>query len=185
MTRNVRRLRCPGGLPFPPREARGGDTGDLCHVRHGERRGAQVLPRVWRVTGGGMPDLRLAQPADRPVLRRVRRPPRRRGHPGTPGAGPGSRGRRTPGRLRAVRGPGGLHDARRTPRRGGSPRPPLALLRPRARGRGRHGGTIEKFIGDAVMAVWGAPTSHEDDAERAVRTALEIVSEVRGPRVPA
>jgi class 3 adenylate cyclase/tetratricopeptide (TPR) repeat protein len=45
---------------------------------------------------------------------------------------------------------------------------------------GRHGGTIEKFIGDAVMAVWGAPTSHEDDAERAVRTALEIVSEVRG-----
>ena len=44
----------------------------------------------------------------------------------------------------------------------------------------RHGGTIEKFIGDAVMAVWGAPTSHEEDAERAVRAALEVVSGVRG-----
>ncbi|HTI29118.1 MAG TPA: adenylate/guanylate cyclase domain-containing protein, partial [Methylomirabilota bacterium] len=42
----------------------------------------------------------------------------------------------------------------------------------------RHGGTVEKFIGDAVMAVWGAPTAHEDDAERAVRTALELVGAV-------
>ncbi len=43
---------------------------------------------------------------------------------------------------------------------------------------GRYGGTVEKFIGDAVMAVWGAPTAHEDDAERAVRAALELVDAV-------
>jgi class 3 adenylate cyclase len=41
-----------------------------------------------------------------------------------------------------------------------------------------YGGSLEKFIGDAVMAVWGTPVAHEDDGERAVRTALEVVSAV-------
>ena len=43
---------------------------------------------------------------------------------------------------------------------------------------GRYGGTIEKFIGDAVMAVWGTPVAREDDAERAVRAALDLVAAV-------
>ncbi len=52
---------------------------------------------------------------------------------------------------------------------------------------GRYGGTVEKFIGDAVMAVWGAPVAREDDAERAVRAALEVVDAVRslGPGIQA
>ena len=44
----------------------------------------------------------------------------------------------------------------------------------------RYGGTVEKFIGDAVMAVWGAPVAQEDDVERAVRAALELVAAVPG-----
>jgi class 3 adenylate cyclase len=43
---------------------------------------------------------------------------------------------------------------------------------------GHYGGIVEKFIGDAVMAVWGAPVAKEDDAERAVRAGLELVSAV-------
>jgi class 3 adenylate cyclase/tetratricopeptide (TPR) repeat protein len=42
----------------------------------------------------------------------------------------------------------------------------------------RYGGVVEKFIGDAVLAVWGAPIAQEDDAERAVRAALDLVSAV-------
>src|SRR5436190_822597 len=55
-----------------------------------------------------------------------------------------------------------------------------------------YGGTVEKFIGDAVMAVWGTPVATEDDAERAVRTALDLVAavsalgdEVRAPGLQA
>ena len=40
----------------------------------------------------------------------------------------------------------------------------------------RYGGTVEKFIGDAGTAVWGAPIAQEDDAERAVRAAIDLVA---------
>jgi len=44
----------------------------------------------------------------------------------------------------------------------------------------RHGGTIEKFAGDAVMAAFGVPVAHEDDALRAARAALEIQGAIAG-----
>ena len=42
----------------------------------------------------------------------------------------------------------------------------------------KYEGTVEKFIGDEIMAIFGAPTAHEDDPERAIRTALEMMDEL-------
>ena len=46
----------------------------------------------------------------------------------------------------------------------------------------RYGGVVEKFIGDAVMAVWGTPVAAEGDAERAVRAGLDLVAAVAARR---
>src|SRR6058998_911270 len=54
-------------------------------------------------------------------------------------------------------------------------RPYHARLRSEIEG---YGGTVEKFVGDAVMAVFGAPVAHEDDAERAVRAGLVILEAI-------
>ena len=48
-----------------------------------------------------------------------------------------------------------------------------------------HGGTVEKFAGDAVMAAFGIPQAHEDDAERAVRAAFGILEHVNGLELEA
>ena len=65
-------------------------------------------------------------------------------------------------------------------RPGGRARVPDAVLRARPRRRSSgHGGRIEKFVGDAVLGIFGAPVAHGDDAERAVRTALAIRDDAR------
>jgi class 3 adenylate cyclase/tetratricopeptide (TPR) repeat protein len=60
---------------------------------------------------------------------------------------------------------------------GAAIRPQLARMREALEG---HGGTIEKYIGDSVVAVFGAPAAHEDDPERAVRAGLAIVGALEG-----
>ena len=104
---------------------------------------------------------------------------RRGGHSARPG-GAGAAGRRA---ARSAGGAQGRHRSRRRPRRlhrpdVADPEDVRAALQPvHAAAKSeieRHGGTVERLIGDALMSVFGAPVAHEDDPERAVRAALAI-----------
>ena len=80
--------------------------------------------------------------------------------------------------LGAVLRRGGVHAAVGVAGPRGGAGTAVAVFRGGPDGVGRYGGVVEKFIGDAVMAVWGTPVATEGDAERAVRAGLDLVAAV-------
>ena len=107
-------------------------------------------------------DVRRREPRRREVLQRLRVAARAGAPQGAQvrdGAVRGSRGSTAPRRARRSRG----GPVRRRPN-----------VRPAVQEIARYEGLLEKFMGDAVLAVFGVPRAHEDDAERAVRAALEM-----------
>ena len=156
----------------------------ICASCGTENRARKPLLRQLRcpALASSCPTLRRAQPRRRALLRQLRLGSRRRCAPAAPTAAaaaaarPGLRrgDRRAAPRHRPVRGPCRVHGAGRGPRRRDGPGAPVSeYFEVASRGLSeRYGKTIEKFIGDAVMAVWGAPVAREDDAERAVRAGF-------------
>ena len=145
-------------------------------LRRREPRRREVLRRVRRGAGARLPE-RPPGCCRSAVLRRVRRGDGRRRRLRRPRPPP-------PPRPSGATSPSSspTSSASRRPRRSVTPRT-RASCSPRyfdtcRRLIERYGGTVEKFIGDAVMAVWGTPVANEDDAERAVRAALDLVAAV-------
>ena len=141
-----------------------------------------LLQRLRRADAPAVPRLRIRAARLRALLLGLR-------HRAPQGRSAGRRHRRAAGaagRHRPLRRPRRLDRARRAARPRGCARPPgRALRRCCTRRSRRFGGTTEKFVGDAILAVFGIPQTHEDDPERAVRAALaahERVHRLRRPR---
>ena len=151
--------------------------GDLRQLRCRERGGEEVLHRLRHAARGGLSIVRRVPRRHRALLRGVRRAARRSARTSRAGcACPPAAERRLVSVLFAdlvgFTSASEERDAEDT-------RELLSRYFETAqRLIERYGGTVEKFIGDAVMAVWGTPVANEDDAERAVRAALDLVAAV-------
>ena len=162
-------------MPSRPRARR--CPRDLPELRHREPRGAEVLLRVRHDAGKRVPVVRRRERAGREVLRRVRRrrSERPRGASRSAASTPAAERRLVSVLFADLVGFTTLSESRDSE--------DVRELLSRYFDTSRrlielYGGTVEKFIGDAVMAVWGTPTATEDDAERAVRAALDLVTSV-------
>ncbi len=159
---------------------------DLCRMRDGKLCRQALLPGLWRVARRGVPDVRRRHRPRRPLLRRVRHArwgPRRwlralrrpAPWPRVARAEPATERRLVTVLFADLVGFTTLSETRDSEQ--------VRALLSRYFDVCRrlielYGGVVEKFIGDAVMAVWGAHSATEDDPERAVRAALDLVAAV-------